>query len=152
MMVYRLARAKYANNLLTSGAPNRWNTLGQQVIYASGSISLCALELLAHTNGIRPDGTFKVMHIEIGQSAPIYGVNPKSLPTDWHLLAAYSATQKMGAEWYNSMKYLLMRIPSAIITSEWNYVINTQHPDFEKEVKLVRSEDFFWDHRFPVEG
>ena len=53
MIVYRLTHAKYADQLSSSGAANRWNQAFQFVIYCSENISLCALELLAHTNGIR---------------------------------------------------------------------------------------------------
>ena len=149
MMVYRLSQAKYAATLNSSGVANRWNTVFQFEIYCSENISLCALELLAHTNGIRPAGEFKIMHIEIPDKTKITTIEIAQLPQNWFQLQGYAQTQKIGSDWYDSKSTLLMKVPSAIIPSEFNYVINTQHADFLKKVKLLDTKDFFWDNRFP---
>jgi len=148
MIVYRLAKTKYADDLYSSGEPNRWNKSGQKVIYTSENISLCALELLAHSNGIRPVGAFSVMHIRIAAPVRPYLLPVDQLPENWHSLSARSLTQDLGSEWYESMNFLCMRVPSAIIPSETNYVINTRHADFSSKVKLMDTEKFFWDNRF----
>ncbi len=150
MRVFRLAREEYAYQLLASGVSNRWNKSGQYVIYASDSISLCALELLAHTNGIRPVGNYKIMGIEVADPVEIYHLNPTDLPENWHLLSGYPVTQQLGSSWYEDREPLIMKIPSAIISTEWNYVINTGHLDFESDVRLKEVTDFFWDSRFPA--
>lgn len=148
MIVYRLAQEQYAH-LRASGIPNRWNRAEQYVLYASESVSLCALELLAHTSGTRPSGTFKIMSINVDDSAKILEIDTKTLPSDWQRLSAYHLTQKMGSEWYDAMECLLLKIPSAIVPTEWNYAINTRHEDFSRLVGLQGTVDFFWDHRFP---
>lgn len=148
MILYRLAQEKFAK-LQASGMANRWNRSEQYILYTSFSISLCALELLAHTNGFRPVGTFKIMHIEV-PDAPVREVRPNELPDAWQQLAAYSLTQSIGSDWYTRMDHLLLKVPSAMVPSECNYAINTRHPDFEQQVRLVRVEDFFWDERFPL--
>ena len=149
MIVYRLSHAKYATSLNSSGAANRWNRAFQFVIYCSENISLCALELLAHTNGIRPAGEFKVMEIEIKNPVGVKAIDAKELPENWHQLHSYAQTQMIGSEWYESKSSLCLKIPSAIIQSEYNYIIHTQHPHFTKKVKLKATRDFFWDNRFP---
>ena len=149
MIVYRLSHVKYADTLSSSGAANRWNQAFQFVIYCSENISLCALELLAHTSGIRPAGDFKVMEIEISGRSRSKSVDIESLPDDWHLLQAYGHTQLIGSDWYESKSSLCLKVPSAIIKSEYNYIINTHHPAFAENVKLIRIQDFFWDSRFP---
>lgn len=150
MIVYRLSHAKYASALSSSGAANRWNQAFQFVIYCSENISLCALELLAHTNGIRPAGEFKIMEIEIINPKNTKLIGVTDLPENWHMLQSYAQTQLIGSNWYESKTSLCLKIPSAIIQSEFNYIINTQHPDFVKKVKLVETKDFFWDSRFPA--
>ncbi len=148
MIIYRLANEKYAH-LQASGKPNRWNRSDQFVIYASHSVSLCALELLAHTSGIRPKGTFKIMEIEISEPVGLFEPGFESLPQDWQKLSAYHLTQEMGSNWYESMEHLLLKIPSAIVPTEFNYAINAKHPDFIDCVQIKDTKDFFWDHRFP---
>ena len=149
MIVYRISHSKYAATLSSSGVANRWNTIFQFVIYCSENISLCALELLAHTNGIRPAGEFKIMHIEILDEAEITLIDVAQLPENWFQLQSYTQTQTIGSNWYESKSTLLLKVPSAIIPSEFNFVINTLHPDFTKKVKLSAVKDFFWDNRFP---
>ena len=149
MIVYRLSHAKYVSDLSSSGAANRWNRTFQFVIYCSENISLCALELLAHTNGIRPAGEFKIMQIEIKNTVNTNSIDTNELPEHWHQLQAYAHTQMIGSNWYESKSSLCLKIPSAIIQSEFNYIINSQHPDFLKKVKLIATKDFFWDNRFP---
>lgn len=149
MIVYRLAHAKYADQLNSSGAANRWNRAFQFVIYCSENISLCALELLAHTNGIRPAGEFKVMEIEVSGRFRSKLISVESLPEEWHLLQFYGNTQLIGSDWYKAKSSLCLKVPSAIIKSEYNYIINTQHPAFSESVKLINVQDFFWDKRFP---
>lgn len=149
MIVYRITKAEYSDLLLSSGRPNRWNKNAEHVIYTSGSVSLCALELLAHSGGIRPAGTYRIMHIEIEKKSKIASVNIDTLPDDWPLLSGYPSTQEIGSEWYESHHTLLLKIPSAIIHQEYNYMINCKHPDFDSKVKILEITDFIWDHRFP---
>lgn len=60
-------------------------------------------------------------------------------------MVAYSKFQEIGSKWYESKESLLLKIPSAIIPAEYNYITNTEHLDFQGCVKLVRTEDYFWD-------
>ena len=149
MIVYRLSHEKYASSLSSSGASNRWNKMFQFVIYCSENISLCALELLAHTNGVRPAGGFKIIKIEISNSAKTLAIEESQLLGNWNQLSCYPQTQQIGSHWYESKSSLCMKVPSALIPTEFNYVINTHHQDYTKKVKLIDTKDFFWDNRFP---
>lgn len=72
----------------------------------------------------------------------------KELPKNWRKIAAYSRLQKMGSSWYKNQESLILKVPSAVIKQEYNYVINTKHPDFKKEnIDLIRTEAYFWDKR-----
>jgi RES domain-containing protein len=61
--------------------------------------------------------------------------------------AAYAQLQKIGSTWINSLESLVLKVPSAVIPYEYNLVINTEHPEFDAKVKLVRVEEYFWDPR-----
>ncbi len=69
------------------------------------------------------------------------------LPSNWRSFAAYSVLQKIGSGWYNMQDSLILKIPSAVIPLEYNYMINAEHPAFHIKVSLVRTEDYFWDSR-----
>lgn len=145
MKVFRICREEYANALKASGRMNRWNKDGQYVIYAAESRALCALELLAHTNGVVPAGHYKTMVIEIPESG-IKEIGTNELPVNWKSVKAYPLLQRMGSEWYEIQEQLLLKVPSVLIPFEFNYAINTRHPGF-KQVRIEALESFFWDDR-----
>ncbi|WP_461041930.1 RES family NAD+ phosphorylase [Spirosoma harenae] len=62
-------------------------------------------------------------------------------------MAGYATLQSTGSSWYTNQESLLLKVPSAIIIYEYNYLINTEHPDFRQHVQLVRTEDYFRDSR-----
>lgn len=148
MEVFRISKDTYAHTLSSSGSANRWNTKGQQVIYTGSSRSLSSLELVVHRNSIQPASTYKMMVISIADDDYLVKqIHCTDFPSNWRSLAGYSALQAIGSTWYNSQETLVLKVPSAIIIYEYNYVINTEHPDFRDKVQLVRTEDYFWDSR-----
>ncbi len=148
MEVFRIYHEKYSNRLTSSGSANRWNLQGQLVIYTGSSRSLSTLELVVHRNMIVPTFQYKVMVISVADEENlIKHVRLADLPADWRSLNAYSKLQRLGSEWYQRQETLILKVPSAIISQEYNYVINTEHPAFSSKVQLVRTEDYFWDNR-----
>ncbi|UHG94451.1 RES family NAD+ phosphorylase [Spirosoma oryzicola] len=148
MEVFRISKEIHANSLSSSGSANRWNLKGQQVIYTGSSRSLSSLELVVHRGAIQPATKYKVMVISIAdEDYLIKQIQQKDLPANWRSLAGYTALQTIGSTWYNSQESLVLKVPSAVIVYEYNYVINTEHPDFNRNVQIVRTEDYFWDSR-----
>jgi len=148
MEVFRISKEEFSKTLSSSGSANRWNLKGQLVIYTGCSRSLSSLELVVHKGVVKPSFVYKVMVISVADDDYLTKqIKINELPTNWRSIAAYSAMQKMGSDWYNKRDSLLLKIPSAIIPLEFNYIINTEHPEFETKVSLVRTEDYFWDSR-----
>lgn len=148
MEVFRICKEEFSGMIKASGTAGRWNVQGQNVIYAGSSRSLSTLELVVRRASIIPNLNFKVMVISVPDDDSISTmIHRNELPHHWRTLAAYSSLQKIGANWYTTQKTLILKVPSAVIPFEYNYVLNTEHPDFTKSVKLVRVEDFFWDKR-----
>ncbi len=147
MKLYRITREKYAGMLEASGRSNRWNREKQYVIYASSSRSLATLELVAHRNAIMEGLVYKTVIIQFpDKNTFITDIIEAILPKDWHLLKNRYITQKMGSDWYENRQSVVLKVPSAIIMEEYNYVINTMHPEFSK-IKIDDIEDFIWDKR-----
>ncbi|ASS49506.1 MAG: hypothetical protein A3D31_02685 [Candidatus Fluviicola riflensis] len=148
MELFRISSAEYSTQLIASGAANRWNKKGEFVIYAGGSRSLSTLESVVHRSFIKPDVLFKVMIISVPDSDHLVKtISTTDLPKNWRQFEAYSRLQEIGSNWCNSKETLILKVPSAVIPQEYNYVINTEHPDFRGNVKLVRTESYFWDER-----
>lgn len=148
MEVFRISKADYAASLMASGTANRWNLRGQQVIYTGASRALSTLELVVHKGSVTPSGIYRVMVISIADEDHLYQqVHLNELPTHWRSFGAYSLLQKIGSAWINSQESLVLKVPSAVIPHEYNYILNKEHPDFDKKVQLVRTEEYFRDSR-----
>jgi len=148
MEVFRISQKKHSKELTSSGVANRWNFKDQKVIYTGSTRSLSTLELIVHKNAIKPRLEYKVMIISIADKDSLYKeISSKDLPTNWRKLEAYYKLQKKGSEWYEKQESLILKVPSAVIPLEYNYIINLEHPDFKKNVVHIRNENYFWDSR-----
>ena len=145
MEVFKICRKAHAD-LSASGIENRWNRKGQFVIYTAESRSLATLEMVAHRSGIMPKMPYQSVVIAV-HDEDIKQVLISDLPGKWNKLDAYPDLQKIGSDWYEDKETLILKVPSAIITQEFNYVINTEHSLFAEKVKIVSREDFYWDER-----
>lgn len=148
MEVFRISRDIFANDLSASGVASRWNMDQQYVLYTGHSRSLATVELVVHRASIKPSFIYKIMVISISDDDHLYEhVKISDLPEDWRSTNAYPTLQKIGGAWYKSKSSLVLKVPSVIIPSEFNYIINTRHPDFSNHVQLVRLEEYYWDER-----
>ena len=148
MFVYNIRKAKYADSLRASGVANRWNKNDEFVIYTGGSRALSTLELVVHRSSISIDNSYKLLVIELNcKESEILEVNESLLPKNWQSVEAYPKLQEIGSKWYQDFKFLAMRVPSAIIQKEFNYLINTKHPNFSEKVKIYELEIYEWDNR-----
>lgn len=150
MEVFRISAPRYAQSLTASGVANRWNTAGQYIIYTAASASLACLENVVHRGAEGLQAPFKLMRLDIPDQLLIEEVPAAMLPTDWQLVTSYPQCQEIGSAWYQLRRSAVLKVPSAIITSESNYLLNTSHPDFE-QVKLLSTADFIFDPRIKAE-
>lgn len=146
MHVYRIGFAKLSQKLQASGKSNRWNKNDEFVIYTAESKALAVLELRAHLGNIYPKENFLLMKIEIPDNSTV-AVNARDLPSGWKSVFNLSIPQSAGSQWYSSNSHLILKVPSVIIEDAYNYLINTNHPDFGRKVRIVDRENFVWDSR-----
>lgn len=147
-LVYNIRKEKYADSLRASGVANRWNKNEEYVIYTGSSRALSVLELTAHRAFINIDESYKILVIELNVSeSDIQLISHEDLPKNWQSITAYPVLQKWGSDWYKSMDKLILKISSALVPKEFNYLLNTQHPDFERKIRILETEDFNWDER-----
>lgn len=146
MLVYRICHKKWSGSLQASGNAARWNSDGIKVIYTASSRSLACLENIVHRSGEGLNSMFVVMVIEIPDNLLFHSVDSQILPNDWTLQSSYNITRKYGDEWIAESAHCVMKVPSAIIPEENNFLINLLHKDFT-EIKLLRVEPFMFDER-----
>ncbi len=146
MIVYRLSKEIYADDLSGKGAEiagGRWNSKGNAALYTAQSIALCVAEIAVHIPlGILPKD-YRLTHIEIPD---IDFLELKRLPKDWNSFPHIHDTQKIGDRFLKERKFLIMKIPSAAVQGEFNYIINPRHQDFSG-IKIKKIEKFTFDDR-----
>jgi RES domain-containing protein len=148
MEVYRISHKDYSKVISSSGSANRWNFDGEYVIYTGSSRSLSTLELVIHRNTIKKLPDYEVMIISIADEEDLFEQVPiKKLPSNWRSFESYFKLQVIGSDWYKKQASLVLKVPSAVIPKEYNYIINTKHPLFIDKVLLVRNEAYFFDDR-----
>jgi RES domain-containing protein len=147
MIVYRITKEEYSKQLQASGYPARWNTRGCFVIYTAESRSLACLENLVHRSGEGNNALYKVMLVQIPDNLKIDRIEIADLKKDWQKIENYSYCQGLAASWLSGFKTAVLKVPSVIIKSEFNYLLNPAHADFKK-IKLTGVEDFIFDARF----
>ncbi|UHG89081.1 RES family NAD+ phosphorylase [Spirosoma oryzicola] len=149
MLVYRITKALYADRLVASGGAARWNERNQFVIYTAATRALACLENVVHRSGEGLQENFRVMVIDVPEALRVETILPESLPTDWFDFRQYDACQRLGGEWLRQGRTAVLRVPSAIIPNEWNYLLSPSHPDFS-QIQLLRTEPFVFDPRIKV--
>lgn len=147
MIVYRLAKEKYKNDLSGKGAEiagGRWNSAGHAMLYTSESRALCTAEIAVHSPlGILPKDYYLVS-IEIPDSIDIKGVTAAQLPGDWTLVPHAVSTQLIGDKFLKEGKYAVMKVPSVVVPGDYNYLVNPLHDAFAK-VKVKKTEQLSFD-------
>lgn len=147
----RITLKEFSDKLFAPGFKGRWNEDGQFVIYTASSRSLACLENLVHRNQIPAEPVFVTMVIQLPDELPIQAISLEDLPEDWLRYPGDDCPPclQAGSEWYNEKKFPILKVPSAVIPYEWNYVLNTRHKGFAK-ISLIKEEPFYFDERLSV--
>ena len=102
------------------------------MLYCATTASLCALEVLVHANAL-PTGRV-VIAAEVPDTLSIERLNEADLPDDWKNAVATPSTKDIGTQWCAGLKTAILSVPSAVVPTERNYLVNPAHPDFAKIV------------------
>jgi RES domain-containing protein len=153
MHIFRIGQTKFANDRKGSGVDARWNSFGQYVIYTGGSLALSCLEKLAHTSGTSLySGDFSVTFYRLPEKLTIKEIRLETLSThsaDWTRVINYPYTQAIGDKWLLGRETAILKVPSAIIDLEYNYLLNPAHPDFD-QIKITVVKPFTFDTRLKL--
>lgn len=121
----------------------RWHDVGDRVIHASERYSTAMLEALAWWNG-PPPGNRHYVEIEVPAGTSYEVVDTDALP-DWHRRDSPSA-RRFGHRWYEEGRSAILIAPSVVARVDRNFIINADHPEFERLIPVVEK-PVWWDRR-----
>ncbi|MEN9569059.1 MAG: hypothetical protein RL172_290 [Bacteroidota bacterium] len=122
----------------------RWNSPGFAALYTAENISLAVLEILVRTSKENLPPAYCLIKLSVPDNAPAIIIQQSKLKKGWEDDIAY--TQWMGDEFLKAGEALMLKVPSAIVTAENNYIINPRHADFKK-IKVADADAFSFDKR-----
>lgn len=130
---WRIVKAKHAAAAFTGDgarlAGGRWNSQGVPVIYTAETRSLGILEMVVH---IQSEEVLKhYVCFEVSFDDSLVSEVPH-LPRTWWKSPAPAACRQLGDQWVAGQVRAVLRVPSAVVRNEWNYLLNPVHPDYPR--------------------
>ena len=148
MTIYRLAAKEFIDDKAGTGARlfgGRWNPQGLGCIYTSEQISLALLEKFVHAQSKENMQRISLLKIEIpDEKSLVFHTDEKLLKKNWENDIFYS--QWIGEQILNDLSVVAFSVPSAIIPSERNIIINPLAAKFNL-VRFLPAVDFTTDFR-----
>lgn len=150
MRIFRLCRRSFARNPLDGRgglfASGRWHTSRRLVSYASESLALASLEMLVHCDPDLLPTDLVAIEIDVPERLMLDVLGVVDLPRAWRRYPAPPSLQRLGNAWLDAASGCLLRVPSVIVPSESNFLINPAHPDV-RQLRVVKRRAFRFDAR-----
>lgn len=149
LTVWRICAARWAENAFDGEGARRfggrWSSRGTSLVYCSESRALAMLEVLAHVDA--PELLAHTEWVLVSARVPESLVErPARFPLNWREFPAPAETRRFGDDWAADGSSAALRVPSAVVPGEFNYLLNPAHPDFA-QISRGRPERFAFDSR-----
>src|SRR5690606_39271084 len=154
MAVYRVINKKYREMALSGigaeKAGGRWNKIGTRAGYCSENISLALLEYYVHSENIATlPKKLMIAKIQIPDDFVIEELTV--CPEGWNAYPYRSKTTEIFSGMANDRNFFALRVPSAIIGLESNYILNPLYREFGKVAVAgfieLPIDERLWDHK-----
>ena len=146
MILYRITRKDFAD-LAGNGSRlygGRWNSEGLSAVYLASSRSLAILESLAHILPTNVPDDLCMMQVDVPDD--FMEIVLDTLPSNWESYDDQYFLKKIGDNFLQKKEKLLLKLPSAIVKQEFNFLFNPLHHKATK-AKIISMEIFKFDVR-----
>jgi len=149
MRVWRVCLARHAADAFSGEGglrhAARWHSKGVRIVYTAASLSLATLEFFVNLEPGEPPALVAIS-ADIPESVRVELLETEALPPDWRRIPVPPSSQRIGARWVLSNSSAVLPVPSVVIPSERNCLLNPAHPDFKK-IRIGKPEPFSLDQR-----
>jgi RES domain-containing protein len=133
LTAWRITKRKHARSAFTGkGASDyggRWNNPGIPLIYVAQSQALAVLEMLVHLDSADLLQKYVLIDVKFDESL-VLNVDRSKFPRNWRVEPPPAQIRTIGDDWAVARTSVVLRVPSALVPDESNYLINPKHPDF----------------------
>ena len=134
---YRLVRRSRAKDAFSGEGSRlfggRWTPKGFPAVYCSQHLSLCVLELRVNQDRFLAREGYRFFEITFSPEL-IESLSLTDAPRGWDKARIPSirltAAQRFGHAWLQEKRSAMLRVPSAVLLQESNFILNPLHPDF----------------------
>jgi RES domain-containing protein len=110
----------------------RWTSPGYSAIYCAEHLSLAILEVLVHASDPSQRSAARLrFRIQVDR-ALVERVHASQIPPDFSPRTSYAVTRVIGDRWLQASHRPVLSVPSAIVPTERNYILNPTHADFAR--------------------
>jgi RES domain-containing protein len=102
-------------------------------------------EMLVHLDNSSPLPSYVVLEVQIDETL-VQEIDIAALPNNWRAEPPPKRIRSIGDEWIDTRASAVLRVPSAVIEGDFNYLLNPTHPDFPK-LKFSDAKRFRFDKR-----
>lgn len=115
----------------------RWNSPGRPAVYCAGHVSLAILEVVVHADLVLAPH-YVVIPVEFDETL-VESVDEVRLPASWRRHPAPGAVVALGDAWLREGRSAVLCVPSVVVPTEPNFILNPLHPDF-REIEIGKPE------------
>ncbi|WP_048797265.1 MULTISPECIES: RES family NAD+ phosphorylase [Serratia] len=117
---------------------------------SSGTASLALLETRIHLHAAQTLECFTLLRIDVPDNQ-MQSADMNELPDHWADEDAPPALVVYGDAWWFSKDSIALRVPNTLSPVEYNYLLNTEHPDFYGIIQKAETISFPFDMRAGIQ-
>jgi RES domain-containing protein len=137
MVGYRLLRKERACDAFSGEGARRyggrWNPKNIPAVYGSEHLSLAVLEFRVNQATYDPKDGYVYFLFEFDEAlTETVTERPEGWRERFSPDGSKTAAQAFGEDWFLESRSAVLSVPSAVLQTERNFVLNPRHPDFQK--------------------
>ncbi len=103
--------------------------------------ALALAEIAVHLCIANVPADFLMITIDIPDRITVFKPEPDTLPFGWDEFPYNACTRLLGRDFLLLKDACIMKVPSAVVKGDFNYLINPSHSDFKK-IRIIETRDF----------
>ncbi len=131
LKAWRISKKGHGKANPNGTGAHRWNRPGAPIIYAAESRALAVLEMLGHLERKELLGAYLLIEIALEESL-VQTIDQAALPRNWRQDPPPAELKEVGDDWLRKADCPVLRVPSALLPEEHNFLLNTEHANFPR--------------------